>query len=95
MPVPLGVVGTNPTVGLSASRGTGNYRVPSLHGVSSRGPLLHDASLPDLAAMLDPTRTEASYAGGRLGPGPVPGHVFGLDLDTDDRADLLAYLATL
>jgi mono/diheme cytochrome c family protein len=94
-PVALDVVGTNPTDGLSADRGTGTYRVPSLHGVSTRGPLLHDASLPDLDAMFDPVRTLATYTGGRLGPGPVPGHTFGLELDGADRADLLAYLQTL
>ena len=94
-PVPLDVVGTNPTIGLSPNRGTGTYAVPSLHGVSTRGPLLHDASLPSLAAMFDPSRTAPSYEGSRLGPGPVPGHLFGLDLSSSDRADLLAYLATL
>ncbi len=94
-PVALDVIGTDPTVGLSADRGTGTYRVPSLHGVSTRGPLLHDASLPDLDAMFDPGRTLASYAGGRHGPGPVPGHLFGLELEAGDRVDLLSYLETL
>jgi cytochrome c5 len=94
-PVLLDVIGTNPTVGLSAVRGTGAYRVPSLHGVSARRALLHDASLPSLGAMFDPSRLDASYAGGRFGPGPVPGHVFGLDLDESSRANLVAYLLTL
>jgi mono/diheme cytochrome c family protein len=94
-PVPLDVVGTDPTIGLSAVRGTGTYRVPSLHGVSTRGPLLHDASLPDLAHMFDPARLTDDFDGGRHGPGAVRGHVFGLALSDAERAALLAYLATL
>jgi hypothetical protein len=93
--VPLSVVGTDPRVGLSRERGTGDYRVPSLHGVSTRGPLLHDASIPDLATFFDPTRLEATFSGGRLGAGPVRGHLFGLDLSSNDRASLVAYLSTL
>ena len=93
-PVPLDVVGTDPTIGRSAVRGTGSYRVPSLHGVAQRGLLLHDGALPSLAAMFDPARTSASFTGG-VRPGAVPGHVYGLDLSDSDRADLLAYLETL
>ncbi len=94
-PVALGVVGTDPATGLSSDRGTGMYRVPSLHGVGSRGLLLHDASLPSLDAMFDPTRTTATFAGGTRGQGAVPGHVYGLSLSDSDRADLVAYLKTL
>jgi cytochrome c553 len=35
-PVPLAEVGTDPMLGESAVRGTGTYRVPSLHGVGTR-----------------------------------------------------------
>ena len=94
-PVPLDVVGTDPTIGLSTERGTGAYRVPSLHGVSSRRALLHDASLPSLTVMFDPARLRPDFTGGRHGPGPVAGHLFGLDLGESDRAALLAYLASL
>jgi cytochrome c5 len=94
-PVPLAAVGTSSRLGLSAVRGTGTYRVPSLHGVSTRGALLHDGSLPSLAALFDPSRLNAGYTGGRLGPGAVAGHVFGLDLDGADRASLVAFLETL
>ena len=80
-PVPLDVVGTDPRVGLSADRGTGGYRVPSLRGVATRGRLLHDASIADLPSLFDPAR--------------AGGHRFGLDLADDDRAALLAYLTTL
>ena len=81
-PVPLDVVGTDPLIGRSSDRGTGFYRVPSLHGVSTRGLLLHDASIKSLDALFDPART-------------IPGHRFGLDLDASARASLLAYLRTL
>ncbi|MGH7282253.1 MAG: hypothetical protein ACRELY_12055, partial [Polyangiaceae bacterium] len=47
-PVPIGEVGTDPMLGLSPDRGTGNYRVPSLRGVGQRGALLHDASITSL-----------------------------------------------
>lgn len=80
--VPLAVVGTDPAVGLSSDRGTGGYRVPSLRGVSTRGRLLHDGSVADLATLFDAGRT-------------VAGHRFGLDLPATDRDALLAYLATL
>ncbi len=94
-PVALDVVGTDPAIGRSADRGTGMYRVPSLHGVSTRRALLHDASLPSLDAMFDPARLRPDFARGRHGAGAVTGHVFGLALDGDERAALLAYLATL
>lgn len=81
-PVPLEVIGTDPRVGMSLDRGTGTYRVPSLRGVGTRGPLLHDASAPSLEGMFDPQRK-------------TPGHAFGLDLGAIDRDDLIAYLRTL
>ena len=82
LPVPLAVVGTDPTVGLSRDRGTGMYRVPSLRGVRDRTLLLHDGSVDSLEALLDPTRTTA-------------GHYFGTSLSGDDRAAIVAYLKTL
>jgi hypothetical protein len=57
--------------------------------------LLHDASLPSLDAMFDPTRTTALFSGGTRGVGAVPGHVFGLGLDAATRSDLVAYLSGL
>src|SRR5207244_783691 len=42
-PVALAIAGTDPAIGLSAERGTGSYRVPSLRGVATRGALFHDA----------------------------------------------------
>jgi hypothetical protein len=57
--------------------------------------LLHDASLASVEALFDPARLNAAYTGGRHGPGPVPGHAFGLDLRQAERADLVAFLRTL
>jgi cytochrome c5 len=94
-PVPLAVIGTDPTFGLSPSRGTGAYRVPSLRGVGTRGPLLHDGSVPSLEAMFDPARTTAAFTGRLHGSGAVSGHPFGLGLRGADRTALLAYLHAL
>lgn len=94
-PVPLDVVGTDPVLGLSTDRGTGRYRVPSLHGAASRGPLLHDGTVSSVGALLDPARLDPGYAGRLHGSGPVPGHRFGLDLPDADRAALAAYLNAL
>jgi mono/diheme cytochrome c family protein len=80
-PVPIDIVGTDPTLGLSSERGTGNYRVPSLRGLGSRWPLLHDASVLSIDALLDPSRNN--------------GHAFSLDLDDADRAALALYLKAL
>ena len=80
-PVAIESVGTDPTLGLSSERGTGNYRVPSLRGLGARTPLLHDASVLSIDALLDPTRTN--------------GHAFGLDLDDVSRAALAEYLKAL
>lgn len=94
-PVPLATIGTDPVLGMSADRGTGHYRVPSLHGVGTRGPLLHDGTVAGLSAMFDPGRLDASYAGRLHGTGAVAGHPYGLDLSATDRAALVAYLGAL
>ncbi|HEX3855265.1 MAG TPA: c-type cytochrome [Polyangiaceae bacterium] len=94
-PVPLALVGTDQTLGLSSDRGTGMYRVPSLHGVATRGPLLHDGSLPSLTTMFDPARETSAFTQRLHGTGAVPGHRFGLDLSEADRRALLAYLSLL
>lgn len=91
-PRPLAEIGTDPALGLSPDRGTGMYRVPSLRGVGARPTLLHDGTLPDVEALLDPARLSPAYTGGARGDGPVPGHAFGLDLSPAERATLAAYL---
>jgi mono/diheme cytochrome c family protein len=94
-PVRLAVVGTDPTIGLSAERGTGMYRVPSLHGVGTRGPLLHDGTVPNLEAMFDPARPTSAFTQNLHGDGPVVGHSLGLDLPSNDRRELVKYLEAL
>jgi mono/diheme cytochrome c family protein len=94
-PVPLATIGTDPVLGMSPDRGTGRYRVPSLHGVGTRGPLLHDGTVAGVGAMFDPTRLDASYTERLHGTGAVLGHPFALDLSPADRASLIAYLGAL
>jgi len=94
-PVPLDQIGTDPSLGRSRDRGTGAYRVPSLHGVGTRGPLLHDGTVPSLPAMFDAARASSRLPDRLHGSGPVRGHLFGLELDEADRAALVAYLQTL
>jgi cytochrome c5 len=94
-PVSLRVIGTDPDLGLSLDRGTGTYRVPSLHGVGARGPLLHDGTVPSIDALLDPSRLTPLYRERLHGSGPVQGHRYGLDLDDARRAALLEYLRAL
>ena len=78
----LAEVGTDPAVGESTMRGTGTYRISSLRGVGDRTPLLAGGGVADLATLLDPDRA-------------APGHAYGFDLDSADRAALLAFLAAL
>jgi cytochrome c peroxidase len=94
-PVPLDIVGTDPTLGSSPERGTHSYRVPSLRGVGTRGPLLHDGSVPSVAALLDPARLTPAFSARLHGSGAVPGHDFGLDLPAVDRELLIAYVSSL
>ncbi len=94
-PVPLSIIGTDPLLGLSADRGTGTYRVPSLRGVGTRGPLLHDGTVPSIDAMFDPARVTGAFAQKLHGVGPVAGHPYGLDLADGERRDLVTYLHSL
>ena len=94
-PVSLAEVGTDPMIGESLVRGTGMYRVPSLHGVGTRGALLHDGTVPSLSVMFDPARVNAGYSLGLHGVSVIPGHTFGLELSDSDRAALITYLDKL
>ncbi len=94
-PVALARVGTDPMLGLSRDRGTGTYRVPSLRGVGTRGPLLHDGTVPSVAALLDPARARDTFAQRLHGMGPVCGHTYGWKLSETDRRDVVAYLQKL
>ena len=94
-PVALALVATDPELGQSRDRGTGAYRVPSLHGVATRGPLLHDASIPSIEALFDPQRVSEGWTGRLHGHGPVPGHLYGLSFSDAERGDLIRYLRRL
>jgi hypothetical protein len=80
--VPIEQVGTDPAVGLSSERGTGMYRVPSLHRVGDRRRMFASGQVEDLDDLLSPTRKAV-------------GHRYGLSLSDADRAALLEYLRAL
>ena len=93
-------VGTDPNLALKTRKGTGYYKVPSLRGVWYRGHFLHDGSIASLEEMFDPDRLKDTHEpGGWNPPGvrarAVPGHEFGLRLNQDERASLIAFLKTL
>lgn len=75
-------IGTDPGAGLSRSRFSGNYRIPSLRGVGGNAPYLHHGAFDALEDMFDPAREE-------------PGHPYGLELNDADRSALLAFLRSL
>jgi hypothetical protein len=93
-------VGTDPGLALHTRKGTGFYKVPSLRGLWYRSMLLHDGSVGNLEEMFDPDRLKPEHVpGGWAGPGvtkrAIPGHPFGLGLNADDKAALLAFLRSL
>jgi hypothetical protein len=94
-------VDTDPTLALTTRRGTGLYKVPSLLGVWYRGPFEHNGSCATLEDWFDPARLEENYVPtGWRGPlgtktRAVKGHEFGLDLPSEDRKALIAFLRTL
>ncbi|MDB4960621.1 MAG: hypothetical protein JWP01_620 [Myxococcales bacterium] len=94
-PIAASTIGTNPSLATGRGRGTGSYRVPTLLGVRDGAPYLHDGSVSSLAELVSPDRLDPGYRAGRLGPGPIPGHRAGTDLDRSDRDALLAFLETL
>ena len=51
-PIAAAQTHADPAHALRPERSHGIYRVPSLRGVSTRGPLLHDGTAPDLATVL-------------------------------------------
>lgn len=93
-------VGTDPGLALATRKGTGYYKVPSLKGLWYRGHYLHDGSVATLEEMFDPDRVKETHTpGGWSLPGvktrAIKGHVFGLGLPPEERADLIAFLRTL
>jgi mono/diheme cytochrome c family protein len=91
-PIPAAKVGTDPSLADGKARGTGRYRVTSLVRVGDAAPYLHDGSLPSLELLLSSERLAPGFTGGTRGPGPVRGHLYGLDLPLADRAALVRYL---
>ena len=90
----------DPGLALRTRKGTGYYKVPSLRGVWYRGPLEHSGSMATLEDWFDPNRLRDDYVPtGWNPPGvktrAVPGHPFGLNLPTDDKRALIAFLRTL
>jgi cytochrome c peroxidase len=93
-------IGTDPGLTLSTRRGTGYYKVPSLLGVWYRGPFEHNGSVATLEDWFDAKRLSAEYVPtGFKGFGTptraVRGHEFGLNLSTEDKRALIAFLRTL
>jgi mono/diheme cytochrome c family protein len=91
-PVPVSVVGTDGALASGTARGTGLYRPAPLVDLDHAAPYLHNGAVATLTELLTPDRLAPDYRGGLLGPGPVPGHAFGLDLGEDDRLALETYL---
>jgi hypothetical protein len=93
-------IGTDPALALETRRGTGYYRVPALTGVWYRGPFGHNGVVGELEQWLDSGRLRNDYFqagfGGLSGrQGAVKGHEFGMRLNDQDRAALVAFLRTL
>ena len=93
-------VGTDPNLTMNTRRGTGYYKVPSLKGVWYRGPFGHGGWVATLEDWFDPRRLRDDYVptgfkGYGIETRAVKGHEFGLNLPTNDRKALIAFLKTL
>jgi hypothetical protein len=93
--VPAAEVDTDRALANGAARGTGHYRPPALVRVADAAPYFHHGAVATLEDVLSPVRLEPTYARGFLGPGPVGGHAYGMELPQADRDALLRYLRTL
>jgi hypothetical protein len=97
--VPISV-GTDPNLALATRKGTGYYKIPSLKGLWYRGHYMHDGSAASLEEMFDPDRLKQTHVPGGWMPlgletNAIPGHEFGLNLKSHERAQLIAFLRTL
>jgi hypothetical protein len=93
-------LGLDPGLALKTRKGTGYYKVPSLKGLWYRDTLEHSGSILTLEEWLNPARVRPDYVSkGWMPPNAksraVPGHPFGLSLNDDDKAALIAFLRTL
>ncbi len=94
-PMPAAQVGTDPALADGQARGTGRYRIAPLLRVGDGAPYLHDGSVPSLDALLSSARQAPDFTGGARGPGPIRGHLYGVDLPPAERAALIAYVESL
>ena len=88
----IGLPGKDPGQGATAggTRGLAAFKTPGLRELSRTAPYMHDGSLPSLAAVL------THYAGGFLRrPSLSTNMNQRLRLSPEERADLIAFLATL
>lgn len=81
-------------------RGTGYYKVPSIRGVWYRSMFGHNGWCASLEDWFDSHRVRDDYVPTGFKPYgvetfAVKGHVFGLNLSTEDRKALIAFLQTL
>ena len=93
-------VGTDPGLATKTRKGTGYYKVPSLKGVWYRGRYLHDGSVASLEELFNPDRLKPTHLPGGFRPlgtktRAIPGHTFGLNLQQNEREQLIAFLKTL
>jgi hypothetical protein len=93
-------VGTDPGLALDTRKGTGYYKIPSLKGVWYRARYLHHGAVATLEEMFDPDRVKDTHIPGGWRPfgtqtGAIRGHEFGLDLPSEKREQLIAFLRTL
>jgi mono/diheme cytochrome c family protein len=93
-------VGTDPNLALKTRKGTGLYKIPSLRGVWYRGLFSHDGSVTTLEEWLDAGRFRddfqpSGFTGYKTTHRAVPGHPFGLALNAEEKAVLIAFLKTL
>ena len=93
-------VGTDPNLALKTRKGTGLYKVPSLRSVWYRGFFGHDGSVASLEEWFDPARLRddfvpSGFKGYKVMHRAVPGHEYGLNLGSEDKAALIAFLKTL
>ena len=93
-------VGTDPGLALKTRKGTGLYKVPSLRGVWYRGLFGHDGSVTTLEEWFDSARLRedfvpSGFKGYKVKQRAVPGHLFGVGLDPEAKAELIAFLKTL
>lgn len=93
-------VGTDPGLSLYTRRGSGYYKVPSLIGSWNRTAFLHDGHLADLEDLFDTARFSPNYIPTYFKPigvthMAVPGHPFGMELTTDEKKALVAFIKSL